>query len=231
MNIDMKIGLCDDVLSVIEELHNYITQSLEKINAKAELILFTSGIDLIERVKELDAVFLDVRMPDIDGYQVGKEINNINKYCKIIMATGWHDNFVEGFKIGAFRYIKKPFKTCEIDEIIKALYESRTTDVTLSMYYKRVPYDIPQKKIAYLKATNGYVQARVGELYYRKDIPLAEIEQELSNKIFIRINRTYIVNRYFIDDVKNSAVKIGERYIKITRNERRNFINTYTTFH
>ena len=78
------------------------------------------GIDLT-RETEPSMVILDLKMPDIDGIEVLKEIKKINPGIPVIMITahGTIDTAIEAMKIGATDYITKPFKLEEIKVLIK----------------------------------------------------------------------------------------------------------------
>jgi CheY-like chemotaxis protein len=66
-----------------------------------------------------DAMFLDIRLPDMDGLQILEEVKKTNPGIPVIMCSGFSDveSAVQTVKMGAFDYISKPFKR---DEVIKA---------------------------------------------------------------------------------------------------------------
>ncbi len=75
----MKIGICDDERIIIETLTGFIKQSLEQRKAKAKIIPFISGHSFHEKISGIDAVFLDISMPEMDGFEVGACIKHLIK--------------------------------------------------------------------------------------------------------------------------------------------------------
>ena len=78
------------------------------------------GIDLAQEY-EPSMVILDLKMPDINGIEVLKEIKKINPRISVIMITahGTIDTAIEAMKIGATDYITKPFILDELKVLIK----------------------------------------------------------------------------------------------------------------
>lgn len=226
----MKIGICDDEPAVARVLLQFVKRSMDKIGIKAEIITFLSGVSLIERVEELEAVFLDIEMPLMDGFEVGRAIMKINPSCKIIMATGRVDRFKDSFKINAFRFVTKPYSSTEIEEALEALIKMKIGEEAIQLYFNRIPYEIPQKNIKYFKAFNGYTEAIMDDKCFRRDLSLNEIEELLDNRLFVRIHKQYIINMNFIDSYKNSMINIDGMRLPISRRKRKDFERMFINF-
>ena len=85
-----------------------------------------NGFRAIEMAQseEFDLIFLDVRMPDMDGFKALKELKGISPKTRYVMMTGYVvDNLLEeARKEGDFGFVKKPFV---IEEIIFQIEEAR----------------------------------------------------------------------------------------------------------
>lgn len=94
-----------------------IKKSFEATSYKVDLCL--NGTEGIARVEQnsYDLVFLDLRLPDMDGMEVLQRIKKINKDIMVVIITahGSIDTAIESMKMGAFDYVTKPF---DIDEIL-----------------------------------------------------------------------------------------------------------------
>lgn len=73
----------------------------------------------------MEAIFLDIEMPQMDGIEIGRIIKKIHPKCKIIMAADKEERIKEAFQIEALRFISKPFEYLEVEGAIKALYKQR----------------------------------------------------------------------------------------------------------
>lgn len=114
-----KILICDDEKSTRESL-KFI---LEK---KYKLSFATNGLEVIEWVKNhsTNLIILDIKMPNMDGLEVLKQVKKINPKIKVLILTGYlsQDIAREAIEYGAINYIIKPFGKAQIlDAVQKAL--------------------------------------------------------------------------------------------------------------
>ncbi len=84
------------------------------------------GLDMAKRVRP-DAVLLDIRLPDMDGPTLLKEIRTIYPEIPIVMCSGFGDieTAVQSVKQGATDYISKPFKNEEVLRVVKKILAER----------------------------------------------------------------------------------------------------------
>ena len=120
-----KILVVDDEKNICDLLRMY----LEK-EGYSVVIAYT-GLDAVNMFasENPDLVLLDVMLPQLDGWQVCREIRKTNE-TPIIMLTAKDEVFdkVLGLELGADDYITKPFDTKELVARIKAVLR-RTTQV------------------------------------------------------------------------------------------------------
>lgn len=88
-----------------------------------EVFLAESGRQAAHLIKnvDFDLVLLDLRLPDMDGLEVLRQIKTINEEMLVIIITGYAsiESAVEAMKNGAYDYIKKPFRADFIKLILK----------------------------------------------------------------------------------------------------------------
>jgi len=128
----------DDITVLLAEdetaLAHIVRESLEERNFK--VILCTNGEQAIEQYMKFkpDVLALDVMMPKIDGFEVARQIREIDTNTPIIFITARSQikDVVNGFEIGANDYLKKPFSVEELIVRIKALLRAKRThdDIT-----------------------------------------------------------------------------------------------------
>jgi len=74
----------------------------------------TKGVELVE-TESPDVVILDIGLPDIDGYQVLREIRHFSDVPVIMLTVRGEDtNVAKGLELGADDYITKPFSHIEL---------------------------------------------------------------------------------------------------------------------
>jgi DNA-binding NtrC family response regulator len=88
-----------------------------------EVFLAENGRDALQWIEKIDfdLVLLDLRLPDMDGIEVLRKIKKIDEEMLVIIMTGYSsvESAVEAIKIGAYHYIKKPFRADYIKLILR----------------------------------------------------------------------------------------------------------------
>ena len=131
-----KILIVDDDTNICELLRLYI----EKEGFEVELA--HNGVEALEKFEKSapTLVMLDVMMPELDGWQVCREIRKKSQ-CPIIMLTAKGEVFdkVLGLELGADDYVVKPFETKEVVARIRAVL--RRSGMADGGQVKEVRYD------------------------------------------------------------------------------------------
>jgi DNA-binding NtrC family response regulator len=119
----IKLLLVDDEIKFLE----WIAKRLEL--KEIDVTTATNGQEAIASAEKglFDVAVVDFKMPGMDGAQVLKALKDNHKYLEIIMLTGHAtiDSAVECTKLGAFKYLEKPYDFEKLVEVIKEAYEAR----------------------------------------------------------------------------------------------------------
>ncbi len=129
MTAKKKILIVDDDAAFRENLGDILRR---EGFAVTRLDSGLKALDWLEREK-VDVILLDMVMPGMDGLTTLDRIRADNRYCKVIMITGFGsvDNAVEAMKKGADDYIQKPFKMEELIITIKRVLEEARFEISL----------------------------------------------------------------------------------------------------
>jgi DNA-binding response OmpR family regulator len=116
----MRILVIDDAPDVVESVRLGFTlqwREVEVIGAGAG----EQGLDIVEQQKP-DLVLLDVGLPDLDGYEVLRQIRAFSD-VPVVMLTARDDtlDLVKGLELGADDYVTKPFNHLELLARVKAV--------------------------------------------------------------------------------------------------------------
>lgn len=184
----------------------------------------------MKKAADLDVVFLDTAMPGMDGFDVGKRIQSMNPRCKIVIETADIERVKELLKIGAFRFVTKPFGKEEIRETLHVVLGLQIGTEKIKVYKDRNPYQILQRDIFYFRAYNGYVEAFAEHQKYREDISMKKLEKCLDSRLFFQVSRGYIVNMLWIPDSRNGGIRVADKEIKISRRRKKGFERAHVLF-
>lgn len=116
-----KVLILEDEVSI----RSFVVINLKR--AGYDAIEAGTGMEALERLKEnpdIGVAILDIMLPDIDGFEVCRNIRATNKTIGIIMLTARTQEMdkVTGLMTGADDYVTKPFSPAELTARIDALY-------------------------------------------------------------------------------------------------------------
>lgn len=115
----IKIAAVDDEMHVLERFERMVL----KIKELELCGLFETAEQLLSYLKEhpLDAVFLDIEMPGVNGLQLTEQILDLNENIDIIFVTAFNQYAVEAFELQAMDYILKPLTEERLGKTVKRL--------------------------------------------------------------------------------------------------------------
>jgi DNA-binding LytR/AlgR family response regulator len=234
---NMTCIIIDDEMMARAILEQYIT-SLTKIKV---VEVFPNAITAIKYLNdhEVDVIFLDIHMPDFNGFDFIKTIKNPPK---IVLVTSDKDYAFTAFEFDAIvDYLVKPiteerFKKAvskltnrtrvkEVPQIIKkeVITTDKNSDFYVNIGNRLIKIDFSQ--IILIKAQGDYVEIKTESNSYTVHSTLKKIESKLPKKIFMKIHRSYIINTRKIIDIENNSVLIGREIIPVSRTYKVELLN------
>ncbi len=123
---------------LIVDDEEFIRLSLQQILSEEDynVILNESGAEALRTFteEEIDLVLLDLNLPDMSGLEILRRIKQLQPQILTIIMTGFAsvESAVEAIKLGAYDYIKKPFKADAIKLITKLALETQSLKKTVS---------------------------------------------------------------------------------------------------
>lgn len=77
----MKVAVCDDNKVIMEYITRKVDENFALYDVPHEISSFLNGTDFIEqhKSKPFDVVFLDIKMPDIDGFEAAEQVRRVSE--------------------------------------------------------------------------------------------------------------------------------------------------------
>lgn len=205
----------------------------------------SNGAEAIKVINNLhpDLVFLDIQMPEIDGFEVIKNIDS-DYTPHFIFVTAFDEYALRAFDVNAIDYLLKPYDDDRFrDALIKAKrhmeqydfnkmndklsslltqIELKENDHINNQSISKIPvkngsriYFVNVDSVDWIEAADQYVKLHTGEKYHLIRESMNRLEEKLSTKSFFRIHRSTIIN---IDRVKELQPYSKGDYIVILIN-------------
>lgn len=194
----MNCLILDDELPAIQEL-SYFISNFSSIEISAQ---FTDSIEALQYLQNnsVDAIFLDINMPKLNGLDFCKVIDSLTPKPTIIFLTAHREYSIEAFEVAAFDYVLKPYSENRIVTTLNRL-ETRTSSVNnsfinnkLTLWKNGKMFVLSVNDISYCKSFEHDIIIYVGDDEYKTCSSTKEFYKKLPQNKFFKCHRSYIVN-------------------------------------
>lgn len=185
---------------------------------------------------EVDLIFLDINMPGINGIEFAR---TIPKTTLVIFTTAYSQYAVDSYELDAVDYLVKPI---DITRFRKAVEKAITYHALLIDEENRIVekvaddyifvktdrrfYKVNLADILFIEGLKDYIIIQMQNSRIITRMTIKNIYEWLPKEVFIRINRSYIVNKDKIDSFDNNDVYIQKYEIAIGNVYRDEFFKT-----
>jgi len=196
---------------------------------------FTQGSSAIRYLKQfpVDLLFLDIQMPDTDGIEL---IKSIDQEIMVIFTTAFSEYAVKGFELNAIDYLLKPIKQKRFEQsCLKALdfydFKKQKKSKENNFIYVRSQYSlikIPLSDILFFETMDDYIKIhRTNTKPILTLLSMRKLLQLLPEKKFIRVHRSFAVSIEKIQAVRAKTVIIEDHQLPIGITYEKAFFNSY----
>jgi DNA-binding LytR/AlgR family response regulator len=198
----LRVLAVDDELPALEDLVRLLEASpaVERVESAASaeeaLVALAGGA-------AIDAVFLDVRMPGLDGLELARVLRRFEDPPAVVFVSAFDDAAVDAFELAAVDYLRKPVSRRRLDEAIEragrrapAAEPAADDDETFAVDALRGGGTrlLARSSVLYLQAHGDYVRVASSEGRYLLRARLSDLEERWASHGFVRVHRGFVVN-------------------------------------
>lgn len=230
----LKVAIVENESEQSELLAGYVARYARESGEECAAVTFVSGLDFLSDYSgDFDAVFMDIKMPMMDGMTVAGKLRELDEHVPLVFVTNMAQFAIKGYKVGAMDFLVKPVGYFDFSlelKKISRIKERSSGDfiwLTASGALKRVPL----ADISYVEIMNHNVSVHTdGEVISFRGT-LKEIEEKLAGKFFSRCDNCFIVSLRRVAGVEGDIVHMdsGEE-LHISRLRKKNFLADLTAF-
>lgn len=193
----MRLAIVDDESVYRNHVAELITAVYGMENVSC--YLYSDGSEIVKSFEngfELDAVFLDIEMKELDGMSTAKVIRKYSKDIPLIFLTSHTEMAMDGYEVDAFRFLSKPVKKDKLLETLKELEKKLKVEekIILKKDGEEIVYGI--NDLIYVEAANNSVRfvfkRDAVEMRMKFTQALAMVDE--ISKDFCKCHRSYYVN-------------------------------------
>ncbi len=202
--------IVDDEPLAQEILESYVRESKELQLIKKCSTAF-EAFEILHN-QQIDLLFLDVKMPGLSGIDF---IRSLKNPPAVIFTTAYSEYAVASYDLDAVDYLLKPITSERFNKSLNKFLKQKSADAT------------DQKSYTYFKVSGKLMKVMHNELFYAQSIKdyvilytktgnhivhmtMKYLCEQLPNKDFSRVHRSYLVNLGFITIVGKNKISLNE---------------------
>lgn len=184
--------------------------------------------------QSVDLLFLDIEMPVLKGTDFFK---GLLQKPKVIFTTAHRDYALDGFELDAIDYLLKPIVFQRFFKAIEKFLASQklivvpsvaplkpTTNDVIYIRKNRKQVKVKLDEILYIESLKDYIKIHLSDENHMTKFSISAFDKLLDTR-FVRVHRSFIVNRDKIAAFSKHDIEIGEIEIPIGNNYKQNISN------
>jgi DNA-binding LytR/AlgR family response regulator len=163
------------------------------------------------RDTEVDAVFLDIRMPGLDGMELARILRRFARPPAIVFVTAYDDGAVDAFDLGVTDYVRKPVRAERLGESLRRVAGTRSVaptsasgkdELSIPVELAGTTRMLPRSSVRWVEAQGDYARLHTADASHLVRVSLATLAERWADAGFVRIHRSYLVQLRLVAELR-----------------------------
>ncbi len=120
----IRIAICDDEKHMSDHIRSMVLNFFRKKNREISLRMFSGGEELLSYNGQIDILFLDIQMKDMDGMETARKLRADKFRGFLVFITVLKEMVFQSFEVQAYDYLVKPVDDKQFEKTMERLYAS-----------------------------------------------------------------------------------------------------------
>ncbi|GAA2072184.1 LytR/AlgR family response regulator transcription factor [Actinomadura alba] len=231
----LRVLAVDDELPALEDL-GYLLRADPRVAEVSTARDGAAALRCLDRAlaegRPVDAVFLDIRMPGLDGIVLGRLLSRFVRPPEIVYVTAYEGHAVDAFELKATDYLLKPVRPERLAEAVRRVVAGTGTGPLAVAEPEPVPVElggvtrfVPATEVHYVEAQGDYARLHTASGSHLVRIPLNTLEERWRDAGFVRVHRSHLVSLHHIEQLRldsgRCTVRVGGAELPVSRRHTR----------
>ncbi len=181
----------------------------------------TQALEMLQ-ADDVDAVFLDIRMPGMDGLALARIISKFSAPPPVVFVTAYDSHAVDAFDVAAVDYLLKPIRAQRLAQAVVRVQRQLEAEVgtpapaaeevqdeTIAVELGGVTRYVKRTDIVFVEAQRDYVRLHTRGSSHLVRVPLASLEERWGPSGFLRVHRRYLVNAGYVEGLRSAGGRVS----------------------
>ncbi|MBO9199669.1 MULTISPECIES: LytR/AlgR family response regulator transcription factor [Niastella] len=232
--------IVDDEPPAREIIRRYV-QEIPTLQLMGECANAIQVLTILQQ-QPIDLLFLDIRMPQLNGTDF---IKTLQHPPKVIFTTAFSEYALEGYELDVVDYLMKPIRFDRFLKAVNKAFPLNNAAPVLKTVAPLVPEEKKNESFVYFRADRKMVKVMLDDIFYIESMKdyikvhtvqgviitkqsISSVEAMLPAKLFVRTHRSFIVSINKIKSFTNELVEIDKTDIPIGKLFRNGVLKVFT---
>ncbi|SIO84846.1 LytTR family DNA-binding domain-containing protein [Nocardiopsis sp. JB363] len=209
MKPELRVLVVEDEASTRQEMASLLGDMSEV----SEVLVASNGASAVRLLgtTSIDAAFLDILMPGLDGMDVARVLSVMSEPPSIVFVTASEAHAVEAFGIGAVDYLLKPIRPERLAEAVGRIAQLRDSNGVSSpaedlhvvqIDTGRRTVFVKRDDVQFVEAQGDYVRLHTSDGTHLIRLSLSYLEEVWSSAGFLRVHRGFLIAIPWVRDLR-----------------------------
>lgn len=179
-----------------------------------------------------DIIFMDIKMPGMDGMSAAEQLRRADQATMLIFVTSMVQYAVQGYDVNAFDFIVKPVNPTafemKLKRAVRALGLKRGSDLTLNA--GGVTRVIPSSSIQYIEVMDHDLTYHTDQGVFSVRGKLSAVEQRLPPGSFFRCSVSYLINLRYVTQFTGEQVCVAGEWLRVSRAKKKELASAVAAY-
>jgi len=208
----MNCIIVDDDQMSCKILEGFVSKS-SALNLLGTFSDSVEARNILTQRKDIDLVILDIQMPELNGFDF---IGSLDNPPNIIIVSSAEEYALKAFDFNVVDYLLKPVSYGRflkaIDKTVRYFSRKETNSTVDEEIFLKKGSSLVKLKlgdIIFIEALENYVTLNTNNDKFTIHFTMKAIESQLPSSVFIRVHRSYIINKSMIQTIKENSLDLN----------------------
>lgn len=229
----LSVAIIEDDISAARELERCLTGFGAQSGHTFSIFHYNDAVVFLSGYQSrYDIIFMDIKMPGIDGMSASEQLRRVDPVTMLIFVTSMVQYAVQGYDVSAFDFIVKPINpvafTMKMRRAMCALKLNKGNELTL--HVNGVTHVLSTSAIQYIEVMNHSLTYHTEQGVLSVRGKLTEAEQHLPEESFFRCSVSYLINLRYVTQFTGEQVCVAGEWLRVSRSKKKELAAAVAAF-
>lgn len=230
----IHIAIVEDDDHYADKLKDNLNRYSEERKEPVRITRFDDGEDIVtDYAADYDIILMDIELKFLDGMTAAERIRDMDPEVVIIFITNMPQYAIKGYKVDALDYVLKPVSYFALSQRLDRAFSrmrKRMGKKYMNISVKGGLVRLDTSKITYVEVQDHDLIFHTTDGDYSSKGTMKDVEMSLSDSLFFRCSKCYLVNMEYVRGFQNSDITVGGDVIRVSRGRKKEFLDAMNNY-